>query len=763
MKFSPRIFLAAAAMVCAPIAWSQVQVIVLEEGTRIPVAYAHVAWHSLSGAAKGLEVAAPDGMLKLPVDEAAVKGGVALRIDFIGFAPLLDTLASLAPRVYTLRHAKSYDLDDVVVTGQYRPTTADRAVQRMHVISADQIQRMAAQNLADVLGQELNIRLAQDNVLGTSMSMRGLGGENVKILIDGVPVIGRQDGNLDLTQINLNGIERVEVMEGPLSVNYGTNALAGTINLITRKGSGNAATLDATAYAELVGRLNLSVAAGQRFGKNDLLLTVGRNFFGGWNPGQQPVYDFSPNPADSSRYQAWKPRVQHFARLNYRYSLNKRWDISYKGELSEDRITDRGRPRQPYGESAFDAEYLTRRLDNAVFTKGELGHGRTLNGLIAYDLYDRTRSTWLRDLTDLETTPVPGQADDARFTLANARFTYATARDSAKLGYELGMDLNRETAIGERIADGSVQVMGDYALFASAQWTPMPALTIRPGARYAYNTQYDAPLIPSLDARLQLNTALTLRASYAQGFRAPSLKELHLNFFDVNHDIMGNPDLSAESSNNYSLSLSYRKALPQGVLRGELAGFHDRVHNLITLAQEGATRYSYFNVGEYRTLGGSFGMGWDCGHWVLSAGVAVTGRYDTLGLAAGGADYDFAPEGNVSVTRNWRKQGWSITAFAKYTGEQRSYIYTAEGNLARGYIAPYLMADASVTKQLCRERLAVSAGCKNIADVTDLSASLSSGGAHSDASGGSLPLATGRTFFLRLALKLHGQYKPVKP
>ncbi|MBK9274597.1 MAG: TonB-dependent receptor plug domain-containing protein [Flavobacteriales bacterium] len=90
---------------------------------------------------------------------------------------------------------------------------------------------MAANTLGEALRNELTVRLGQDNILGTAVSMQGLGGENVKVLVDGVPVIGRQDGNLDLAQLDLTGIERVEVVEGPLSVNYGTNALAGTINL----------------------------------------------------------------------------------------------------------------------------------------------------------------------------------------------------------------------------------------------------------------------------------------------------------------------------------------------------------------------------------------------------------------------------------------------------------------------------------------------------------------------------------------------------
>jgi hypothetical protein len=199
------------------------------------------------------------------------------------------------------------------------------------------------------------------------------------------------------------------------------------------------------------------------------------------------------------------------------------------------------------------------------------------------------------------------------------------------------------------------------------------------------------------------------------------------------------------------------------VLRGEVAGFHDRVHNLITLVQEGGTLYTYANVGEYRTLGGSLSLGWEAGHWSLNGGLAVTGRYDTLGVRTGGTTYEFAPESNLSVTRYWRKQGWRVTVFGKYQGEQQNYIYQADGSLGRGSIEAFVMADASVAKELCHQRLNVSAGCKNIGNVTDLNATLSDGGAHSDASSGSVPMATGRTFFISLALDLRGKTKPTKP
>ncbi|MBK9274596.1 MAG: hypothetical protein IPM49_08670 [Flavobacteriales bacterium] len=80
-------------------------------------------------------------------------------------------------------------------------------------------------------------------------------------------------------------------------------------------------------------------------------------------------YDPAPTLADSTRHQQWKPREQYFARLNHRWR-GTHWDLGYKGEAFQDRITNRGRPRAPYHETAFDEQYLTHRLDNAVFAEG---------------------------------------------------------------------------------------------------------------------------------------------------------------------------------------------------------------------------------------------------------------------------------------------------------------------------------------------------------------------------------------------------------
>ncbi len=727
----------------------QVSLTVIEEGLGTPVPYAHVQYTTLDDGRTGLQVSGPDGLCALPLAPERLSAGVWVRVSFVGYHVWSDTVRA-AGNIHCALRRDPTQLHAVVVTGQYAPGTAEGAVHRLRVIDGDRIKRMAAQNLGDALRDQLNIRLAQDNVLGSSVSMQGLSGENVKVLIDGIPVTGRQNGNVDLSQIDLTGIERIEVVEGPLSVNYGTNALAGTINLITRKSGQAPASLRASMYTEHIGRLNTTVGATRRWNAHELVINGGRNFFAGWDPRERGLPSFDAQVADTNRHQQWKPREQYFARANYRWT-GQRWSFGWKGEGLHDRIIDRGMPRAPYYESAFDAAYVTTRLDQALFAEGRLGHGRRINALAAHNRYQRTRNTWLRDLTTLgeALSAADGAQDTTRFTLTNVRATFASSPDSARLRYEIGTDLNLEAGEGDRM--DARQRIGDYAAFASLEWSPTETVTIRPGARYAYNTRFQAPLIPSVNVRWRLGDRFTLRGAFAEGFRAPSLKELHLYFVDINHDITGNPDLRPERSHSGSAGIAYRHAKDRVIYTSEANLFYNDVRELIQLAQLEGSSFTYVNIGRMRTTGGSLGAGWDNGHWNVSLGASCTLRKDPFAEAQG-EGWRYTPELRGSIMRQWMRQGWSASLFIKHQGEQPSYSIGLDGSVQRGSISAFSLADLTVTKQLWAKRIAVSAGCKDLFDVRNLNATVGSG-VH-DSGTGSVPMTTGRTYFLRLELDI---------
>ncbi|MCC6769475.1 MAG: TonB-dependent receptor plug domain-containing protein, partial [Bacteroidia bacterium] len=201
-----------------------------------------------------------------------------------------------------------HPIDTVVVTAQYAPGSVENAVHKVKVIGQEKIESMGAQNLRDVLSNEMNIRLSQDNILGSNMSIQGISGQNVKIMVDGVPVSGRLNGSIDLSQINLYNVERIEIVDGPLSVNYGTDALAGTVNIITKKGQARKFSFSNELYYESIGQYNANARLGLRKGRTVLALSGGRNFFDGWR-NNDPLFYYNLNPvADSTRHADWKPK-----------------------------------------------------------------------------------------------------------------------------------------------------------------------------------------------------------------------------------------------------------------------------------------------------------------------------------------------------------------------------------------------------------------------------------------------------------------------
>jgi outer membrane receptor for ferrienterochelin and colicins len=518
--------------------------------------------------------------------------------------------------------------------------------------------------------------------------------------------------------------------------------------------------LKAVAYTEHIGRLNTTLSGTRSHGRHRIAFNAGRNFFGGWDPDQRGIPSFAPAPADTNRFQQWKPREQYFGRLNYRW-VGERWTLGYKAEAMHDVILNRGLPRAPFFETAFDERYTTLRLDNALFADGDLGNGRRINALAAHNIWSRSRNTWFRDLTTLgeELADINGMQDTTRFALTNVRAVFSHAPREARLSYEVGTDINHESGAGERIGENEgIRDISDVALFATAEYNATDRVTLRPGLRYAWNSRYDAPVVPSFNLRWRLGERLVARASYAQGFRAPSLKELYLYFVDVNHDIVGNPDLEAERSHNISGGLTYRHAREKEVYTSEVNLFHNTVEDLITLAQVNGSRFTYINVGEFRTMGGTAGASWDNGHWLVSAGGGVTARYDAL-AAELGEPWLLTPELRASITHNWMKQGWSVSFFWKYQGELAQYVYLSETEITRGFIAPMHLADLTVGRRLWNDRLMVSGGCKDLFDLRNVEASIA-GGVHSSGAS-SVPMTTGRTWFLRLDMDLKRTRKDV--
>lgn len=134
--------------------------------------------------------------------------------------------------------APEHRMQEIVISGQYNPQSVNKAVNNVTVLNRQRIENLGAVTLADALNQVMNISILPNAGTGRStVKMFGLDAQYFTILIDNVPMISDEGfgNNTDLTQINLDDIEQIEIVEGAMGVDYGANAVTGIINIITKK------------------------------------------------------------------------------------------------------------------------------------------------------------------------------------------------------------------------------------------------------------------------------------------------------------------------------------------------------------------------------------------------------------------------------------------------------------------------------------------------------------------------------------------------
>ena len=629
-------------------------------------------------------------------------------------------------------------INEVVVTGQINELSIKKSVHKIRVIDSKIINSGLYQNLANVIEKELNIKLSEDNLLGSSLSIQGISGQNVKILIDNVPVIGRLNGNIDISQISLNNIEKIEIVEGPLSTVYGTDALAGTINLITKKNSDEK---KISTFYESIGRYNIDVLIAQNK-KHNMSYNFGRKYFNGWSENQDFIYIPKPQPADTNRYKTWKPKEQFFHKVSYRIkNKDVKWSTQY--EMFNEKITNLGRPTEPYFESAFDEYFYTYRKNigsNISFKNNK----DKINIILAYNKYKRIKETYFTDLTTLDRNLIENSdaQDTSRFSLLLAKMTFSSNKNN-KIQYQTGIELEKQTAKGKRIME-SFQEQYNFAFFSTAEYTGIKNIVLRPSFRIIKNSNFDVPIIPAFN--VMYNTSNTqIRLNYANGFRDPDFKELYLDFVDVNHNITGNPQLDPEKSKNIQLSISNEKNKSRLKIKSNVSLFYNSITNKIDLTNtiENPYAYSYFNIETYKTKGISAYLNFAHSKFNLKIGSSYIGRMNKIISGYELDKFNFAIDYNLSSIINISKTT-KLNIFYKNTGSVSSFYI--ENNQVNEYISEaYNIMDISINQRFYNTKLIVALGIKNLFNVKDINRSMTNNLGHSSSTS-MMPIGYGTSF-----------------
>lgn len=661
----------------------------------------------------------------------------------------------------------SKDLSEVVVTGQYKPQTVKKSVYQVRIINSERIKLSGATTVQQVLNNQVGFRFSNDNTLGTTdVQLMGMSGRNVKILLDGVPMVDRGDTRESLNQVDINSIERIEIVEGPMSVIFGSDALAGVINIITKKHVKDDLSVSANIQEETAGTeyhpfnykgvhmQNINLA----YKKSNWTLSVG----GTHN-------DFDGYGGDAyGRNKSWKPREQWLGNARIGYS-NSRLNIYYRTDLLNEDIRSRGAINYN-NYKAIDQQYITDRFSQQVQGSYNFSKKLQLASVLSYTDYKRRTKTTLHDFekgTDVLTSG-PGEQDISKFN----SFVFRSSvlyQVSGMVSIQPGIDINREQASGERI-DGK-PVIADYAAFVSAEIKPTAAINIRPGLRFVKNSVYDAPpVIPSINSKFVISKNLDLRLAYAYGFRAPALRELYFNFVDVNHNIVGNPNLKAEYSNSFTGSLNWvatpRKSIAYSA---SLGGFYNDFNNQIGFAQSSVNsqQYTYFNVNRAKTAGVILENKATWKQLEGTIGFSYIGFYremydDKDYIKLDGNKYLWSPELSASVSYTVKPIQTKFNLFYKYTGRRPQYVTgTSTSGQSVLYVAEtaaYNLADFTFNTVL-NKYITVSGGVKNIFDVNNVNtnAASSSGSIHN--AGSSIAINYGRSYFIGLNLQWNRKQK----
>ncbi|MBX2945848.1 MAG: TonB-dependent receptor [Cyclobacteriaceae bacterium] len=673
---------------------------------------------------------------------------VQLLTSHLGYEPLRTTIGVAGEYALALDPAQK-QLDEVVVTGQFEPQSARQSVYRVRTISMERIQAAGATRLQDVLNTELNIRFSQDLSLGGSnLSLQGLSGQNVKVLMDGVPMIGRQGtGNeININQVNVNSIERIEIVEGPMAVIYGADALAGVINIITKKPESGRWSGSAKLHEETVGTEyglkqgihNQSVSLGYSKHSFYTLTDFTHNYFGGWQGSAE------------DRDKEWHPKTQWLASSLAGFKTDN-LDVYYRLDYLNENIYN---PGLFSGIEAIDQRYITNRFMHQVQGTYLFSDRLKYNGALSYTDYSRQIQTVTvnKNTGDVRLALDPSLQDLTQFDGLTFRGTFLY-KVSEQLSVQPGYDFNVESGSGGRLAEG-ISSIGDYAFFVSSEIKPNHWLSFRPGVRMVKNTAYDAPpFIPSVNAKFQLTVKHDLRLSYGRGFRAPSLRELYFYFFDASHSIEGNPDLKAELSHSFNASWNAKWFTSSDVkFNTALTGFYNTVDNMIGFGVKpgNANITTYLNIEKFKTTGFTWTNTFMYKQFELGAGIGYTGRYNQL-IETGEVPDEFlwSPEINGSASYAIPAIGASVSLFYKYTGRTPFLATDVTGLIELNETEGFHWADLSIKKSL-NKKFNLSAGVRNLFDVTRINNMAANGG---PVHGGGLtrPVGYGRSYFINLS------------
>jgi outer membrane receptor for ferrienterochelin and colicins len=567
--------------------------------------------------------------------------------------------------------------EPVVVTGTRTEQSAAEATNATRVIERKELQRIGARTAAEALRTTEGIRV-ESSFRGQTAQIDGLPARHTLVLINGRRVSGAKDGQLDLSRFRTEDIERIEIVRGPASTLYGSDALGGVINIITRTGDAG-----------------FTVEASGEYGMNEVsdstaTLAYGADFWrlalrGGWH-GRGA---FNLNEEDEATTAAQQESFNVGGDASFEWSTAGRLRL----QSTYTNTDSLGVDTEESG-AIYDRRIIDENLRSQLELKEQFKQVR----VTLASAYEYNRSQYRLDQRG---SGIGDKYEDSREHLVDSTLQTDISLPAAHL-LTLGIDTLYEYLRSPRLeTDTTTGSRTRAAFFIQDDWTPVEdemTLTIVSGVRFDYDTQFGFNVAPSVALRFDPHEKVTVRSTFGLGYRAPQFKDLYLLFENVanGYIVEGNPGLSPESSIGGTVNLTIR---PNDALSIDTQFFWHELDNLFDYQlgpsgdMPGIDRYRLVNVAKATSRGGTVGLRYEHQYIGLNVSYSFTdARDNTLNRPI-----SQRPTHRATFDLNPRYNPWglSCTVRAEVVGDRPFYSDTDGDRVEERFEAsPYVLLSA---------------------------------------------------------------------
>lgn len=613
-------------------------------------------------------------------------------------------LLSLSAEVSAQSNVAMQDsIPEIVVTGTGTEHYLKDAPVQTEVISRKMLDSYAGATLEDILSGLCASFDFSAGDMGANMQLGGLGNGYILILVDGKKMHGDVGGQNNLGLIDPARIERIEIVKGAASALYGSDAIAGVVNIILKKHRENIL-IENTSRGGSYGEFRQSNTVQFKVGKFTSSTNFQLKHSDGW---QNTTYE------DPNRYEY--PITNSINKTVNRYTdwqVAQRFDYQATKDLSlyADGSFYRKRIYRPCGVPDYKTyDFLYRNSSVATGGKLKLKNSNSIMLDVNYDshayYYMYTRETWDKEYDDsgkeISFPYFPGdkglQSDQSRLLLQ--------LKGIFNLPYFNRLSVGTDTEINwldaPRRLDEKDQV-SDYttSFYAQDEWTPIERLNITAGGRLTVNQNFGVRITPKVSALYKLG-AFNLRATYSEGFKTPTLKELHYRYIRQMSIIslnLGNTELDPQTSRYVSGGLEYNGTR----FSINVTGYCNWVDNMITLVTiplsqapgDLVVTYDPARVRQYQNMDDARTYGVDVNaKWTPVQSLTLTGGYSYLDTEANQYDEEDQVMKHVIIdgmahhratvsaiwTHAWRRSNYRL-GIGVYGRIQSKRYYQNDGN-----------------------------------------------------------------------------------